>query len=276
MAIQAQDWPVGYAPYCGAAPAPSTLLSRWNLDPVLLIALMVALLAYAALAERKRHQTAIAPWRRGCFYAGWAVGAAALISPLCALSVSLFSARLGQHMILETMAAPLIALGTPSGLFAETSVVLRTARRHNGSLLAALLFAVTLWFWHAPGPYAATFNGPAIYWLMHATSFGAALWLWRAVLEAPAERMGAVIAAMLVTTLQMGFLGALLTFSVRSFYAVHAHTTWAWGLSPLDDQQLGGIIMWIPTGLIFVMAVVAAVAVMLRRSGTRALAMART
>jgi putative membrane protein len=80
---------------------------------------------------------------------------------------------------------------------------------------------------------------------------------------------------MVFTTLQMGFLGALLTFSARPLYAVHALTTPAWGLSPLADQQLGGIIMWIPAGAIFVGAIVGAVAVMLRHAEAGPLAMAR-
>ena len=276
MAIQALSRPFGYSPYCGTAPNPWTLLSRWNLDPVLLTFLAVAFLAYVAVAERKALQTAIAPWRRSCFYAGWVVGAAALVSPLCALSVSLFSARLGQHMILGTIATPLIALGSPSRLFAGVSPIRRTAGGRHWELVAAAVFAATLWFWHAPGPYAATFHGPTIYWLMHATSFGAALWLWRAVLAAPGERIGGFLAAMFATTLQMGFLGALLTFAVRPFYAVHALTTWPWGLSPLEDQQLGGIIMWIPAGAIFLTAIVAGLAAVLQRAGSHPMAVART
>jgi putative membrane protein len=237
----------------------------------------MALLAYVALAERERHHTRTAPWRRACFYTGWVVGAAALISPLCALSVSLFSARLGQHMILEMIAAPLIALGLPARFFSGTPRFRISAGGPHRELIAASVFAMTLWFWHAPGPYAATFHSAVIYWLMHVTAFGAALWLWRAVLEAPGERIGGFLAALSATTLQMGFLGALLTFSVRPFYANHAVSSWAWGLSPVDDQQLGGIIMWIPTGVIFVTAIVVAVALALRRSeaGPPRLAMAQ-
>ncbi len=249
-------------PYCGAAPSPLTLLSRWNLDPILLALLAALLLAYAVLVGRT--PGGIARWQRWCGYAGWAVCALALVSPLCALSVSLFSARLGQHMILATLGAPLVALGFP--LRANPAGPLHTARRHHQAMIAAAVFALTLWFWHAPGPYAATFDGATIYWLMHVTTLGAALWLWRAVLAASGPHLGASLAAMLATTLQMGFLGALLTFSVRPFYAVHRYTTGAWGLSPLEDQQLGGIIMWIPTGIILVTAIVVAVAVMLRRA----------
>ena len=96
------------------------------------------------------------------------------------------------------------------------------------------------------------------------------------MLGATGERIGGFLAAMFVTTLQMGFLGALLTFGVRPFYAVHAFTTWPWGLSPLEDQQLGGIIMWIPAGAIFLAAIVAGLAAVLQRAGSRPMAVVRT
>jgi len=258
---------LGSVAYCGAAPSPLTLLSRWNLDPILILGLCSLLAAYLALAHRRA--SGIARWRQSCFCGGWAVAALALISPLCALSVSLFSARLGQHMLLEMVAAPLIALGWPIAAGHGTG-------DRDQTLVAAAAFAVTLWYWHAPAAYAATFQGVAVYWLMHVSAFGAALWLWRVVLAPPARHLGGSLAAILFTTLQMGFLGALLTFSVRPLYAVHAYTTAVWGRSPLEDQQLGGIIMWIPTGAIFVTAIVAAVAALLRRAETGPVGMVRS
>lgn len=243
-----------YAPYCGAPPDPASLPFRWNLDPVLLAALAAAVVAYAVLGRRGVSPSAVAPpWRRACFYGGWALGAAALISPLCALSVSLFSARVGQHMILEMIVAPLIAVGWP-------------APRPRSALAAAVAFAAALWFWHAPGPYTATFESGFAYWLMHATLFGAALWLWTALLGAAAGRLGAFLAAALITTLQMGILGAVITFAARPLYRVHGFTTQAWGLSPLEDQQLGGVIMWVPAGAIFLGAILIATAAAMRRS----------
>src|SRR5579884_1032066 len=91
-------------PYCGLPPLPGELLSRFNLDPVLMLALAaLALLQIRYTADSRR-------WAAG---AGWALAAAALLSPLCALSVSLFAARVGQHMVLILLAAPLIAFAWP-------------------------------------------------------------------------------------------------------------------------------------------------------------------
>jgi putative membrane protein len=252
-----------FTPYCGAPPAAATLLTRWNLDPALLAVLLGVVVAYAVFSgPRLRGWRRVSLWRRTCFYGGWALGSAALVSPLCALSVSLFSARIGQHMLLETGVAPLVALGIPrSGLGGRRT-----------ELLAAGAFTAALWFWHAPGPYTATFQSVPIYWLMHATTFGAALWLWRAVLDAPLERFAATLAATLATSLQMALLGAILTFAARPLYAPHALTTVAWSLTPLADQQLGGVIMWVPAGVIFVTAIMVSLAAVMRRPGSGAAA----
>lgn len=228
------------------------------MDPLLIAGLLLALAAYAVMSEpRLAGRWAVAAWRRASFYVGWAVAALSLTSPLCALSVSLFSARIGQHMLLACVAAPLAALGMPGAW---------KARSAAAAPVAAAVFAVVLWFWHTPGPYAATFDGWVVYWIMHLTAFGAGLALWLAVFDRAAERLGAVVAAAALTSLQMGLLGAILTFTRRPLYAPHLATTAAWGLTPIADQQLGGAIMWIPAGLILVGAVVAAVAVTLTRA----------
>ncbi len=243
-------------PYCGAAPSAATLWFRWNLDPVLIVALLGVVGVYAVFSQAPRRRGGpVSAWRRGCFYAGWALGAAAVISPLCALSVSLFSARIGQHMLLETVVAPLVALGLPrSG-----------SRRRGVELLAAGAFTLALWFWHAPGPYAATFDGAGVYWLMHLTLFAAALWFWREVLGAPAERLAPSVAASVGVGLQMALLGAVITFAARPLYAPHLLTTSAWSLTPLADQQLGGVIMWVPAGVIFVASIMTSLAFVMRR-----------
>ena len=248
--------PIAHVPYCGGPPDPTALAGRWNLDPVLVIALFAVAVGYVVWTRG---------WRgrghppRAAFYAGWGVAALCLISPLCALSVSLFAARVGQHMILAAVAAPLIALGLP-----------RLQLLGGGALLATATFGAMLWFWHAPGPYAATFDGPVVYWLMHLTLFGAAVWLWAEVLAARHGRLGDAFIALAVTGLQMGVLGAVLTFAPRSLYSIHALTTAAWGITPLQDQQLGGVIMWVPAGVIIVGALVVTLALAMSRAGARA------
>lgn len=251
--------PEGLQPYCGVPPDPGGLWARWNLDPPLVLALLLIAAVYAVAVHGRRSAT-MSAWRWASFYGGWALGALALVSPLCALSVSLSAARVAQHMVLAAVVAPLVALGLPP----------RAGRGFGAPLAAATAFAVALWTWHAPGPYRATFEGPAIYWAMHLSAFAAALWLWSAVFAEGARRPGAALAAALLTSLQMGLLGAVLTFAGRPLYSPHLTTTAAWGLSPLADQQLAGVIMWVPAGLILTAAVVAGLAVTLRGAEARA------
>jgi putative membrane protein len=246
-------------PYCGAAPTPDALWARWNLDPVLIGALLVVLALYLiGLVRFAGPGKNIPAWRRAAFMAGWATAVAALLSPLCALSVSLFSARVGQHMILSLVAAPLVILGRPgvslarlwpaAGRCLSASRPLRAIRSAAGSATA---LAAALWFWHAPAPYDATFASPTVYWLMHLTVFAAALAVWNVLLETRGAGAVPALTAGAVSTLQMTFLGAIITLTPRLLYAPHTVTPYAWGLTQASDQQLGGLIMWVPGCSIF-------------------------
>lgn len=220
-------------PYCGIPPVPGELLHRFNTDPVLIAGLLVAALLSARLARGGQREVRLA-------LAGWVAAAAALVSPLCALSVSLFAARVGQHMVLVLIAAPLVAAALPG------------AAGGRSLWSASAAFFVALWFWHMPAPYAATFRSDAIYWSMHVSLFGSAVWLWHALLCHGPRLAASALAAGTVSSMQMGFLGAVLTFSSRPLFAPHYFTTEAWGLSPLADQQLGGALMWVPGCALFI------------------------
>lgn len=220
-------------PYCGTPPLPSEILGRFNLDPVLIGSLLVL----AGLHVR-------GVWRSGsagAVISGWVIAAAAFVSPLCALSVSLFSARVGQHMALILLAAPLIALGLPQ------------RRSHGGwrAWLTAVAFFGLLWFWHMPLPYDATFASTPVYWSMHVTLFGSAILLWREILHHSSTQAFEALAIGVLSSMQMGLLGAVLTLAERPLFAPHLLTTQAWGFTPLEDQQLGGTLMWVPGILLF-------------------------
>lgn len=255
-----------YHAYCGAPPTPESLAARWNLDPLLIFALAGLLAAYLFWSEGRAP-----PWRRAAFCAGWLAAAAAWLSPLCALSVSLFSARVAQHMWLAAVAAPLMALGRP---WAAMTRRLCVPERREQAVPAAGAFAIAMWFWHTPVAYTATFDSDLVYWLMHATTLAAAIWLWSSLLEDAGQAIGAFALATLLTTGQMGLLGALITFAGQPLYPPHAITPYFWGLTPLQDQQLGGVIMWIPAGVIFAGGFCLAFLRLLRRSEARVIAQA--
>lgn len=102
---------------------------------------------------------------------------------------------------------------------------------------------VTLWAWHVPAFYTAALTETWLYWLMQLTLLGTATLFWRALFTASAPQALIAIAA---TIGQMGLLGALLTFAPEPMYLHHFVAPVAWGLTPLGDQQLAGLIMWVP------------------------------
>ncbi len=242
---------VASVPYCGLPPAPDGLWSQWNLDPVLIACLIVCAVVFALAVGSDRAGPSVPRWRQALFYLGWTITAAALISPLCPLSVSLFSARVSQHMILALIAAPLVAAGRPLALI---GLLWRRSFQPNSAaapLCAAALFAISIWFWHSPAPYAETFRSTPVYWTMHLTIFGSAVWLWSSLMDSPPDAAMRVAFAGIISSVEMGFLGALITFASRPLFTPHLLTTAAWSLTPLQDQQLGGAIMWVPGCVIF-------------------------
>ena len=223
------DLPAIWAPYCGPGPGPGEWLTRWKLDPVLIAALAIGLGLVLWRTSGRRQAYGLA---------AITVLAVNFVSPLCALSSALFAARTVHHVLLVAVAAPLIAGALP--------------RRPVGPLAPATAAqAAVFWVWHAPAAYGWALSNDAAYWLMQLSLLGSAVWFWSAVRRASAP--GAV-AALLLTMVAMGLLGALLTFTGQPVYAPHFLTTAAWGLTPLEDQQAAGLIMWAPAAAIYLAA----------------------
>ncbi|MBV8771616.1 MAG: cytochrome c oxidase assembly protein [Deltaproteobacteria bacterium] len=245
-------------PYCGSPPNPADLWFHWNIDPLLITILLLLLVAYYGGAVRDRDAESVSFHQKLLFGFGWVLVTVALISPLCPLSVSLFSARIAQHMVLTLIAAPAIALAEPVHAYSRLLKWNRRSRMHNrggaAPLLAAGLFAIVMWGWHSPYLYLATFRSTVVYWLMHITLFGTAVWLWVLLLDMRSGNSLRTIGASIVCTIQMGFLGAVLLFARHPLYSPHFLTTAVWGLTPLQDQQLGAVILWAPGCTIFLAA----------------------
>lgn len=216
-----------WTPYCGVAPDFGEW--RWNLDPVLLVVLAVATGLMAVRLEGRR---------RAFGLAAMAVLAVGFVSPLCALSSALFSARTMHHVLLVGVAAPLLA-GALS------------VRRYGSLVLATAVQAVIFWAWHAPGAYAAALSNDGAYWVMQISLLASAVWFWACARAATAP---VAVVALLAAMLAMGLLGAVLTFAGQAVYAPHAYTTLAWGMTPLEDQQAAGLIMWAPAAALYLFA----------------------
>lgn len=220
-----------WVPYCGAAPLPAEWLGRWNADPLIGAGLLLAAIAFLRFADVD------AP-RRRLFVAALALAALLFVSPLCALTSALFAARVVHHALLTAVLAPLLVSALAPG--ARTHLALWTA-----------IHTLAFWFWHAPPVYAWALSHDAAYWLMQASLFATAFGMWARIRTAP---LPMAIAALLAMMVQMGLLGALLTFSGTALYAPHYLTTQAWGFSPLEDQQLAGLIMWAPAAGVYLAA----------------------
>ena len=235
-----------FIPYCGSPPVPGNV--AWNLDPVLGACLVAGLiLSFGLLKMESSDRTQVA-----CLVAGWVVLALALISPLCNLSVALFVGRAAQHLTILFVAAPLIALsGVPARALDQLCRFAGWGKRTAGMLLflAPYVFAPVFWFWHLGAPYDASLQNNQVYWIMQLSIIVFSIALWSSLLAPSSIKHLHFLIAGVFTGFQMSLLGALLTFSGMPWFSVHEATTWPWGLSPMEDQQFGGALMWTVGGV---------------------------
>jgi putative membrane protein len=254
-------------------------------DPWLAIALLtIAAVGYAAGLARLRphvHARRELDARAWAFAGGWVALALALLSPLDAAAGRSFAAHMVQHEILMLIAAPLLVLGRglPTLLWALPHdarvrvghLTKRRAFRGFWQRLTApptawLLHGAALWLWHAPPFFNAALGDGALHHWQHATFFVTALLFWHALLRHGAHAArGAAILYLFTTTVHTGVLGALITFARAPWYAPFDHGLLTAGsLTPLEDQQLGGLIMWVPGALVYVGVALALLARWLR------------
>jgi putative membrane protein len=217
-------------PYCGPAPLPETWLGAWNLDPFLLAALTGIACAGALILRQAQSK----PKRQQAFTLAIGGMFLAFVTPLCALTVALFAARTVHHLVLLCLVAPALAVAFPVRRIPVGAAFLATS--------------AALWAWHVPAVYAVAWESAAVYWAMQAALLLPAWAFWSAIRAAGDDAMDTVGAALLVATLagQMGLIGAILTFGGRVLYPEHLVGAEGFGFSALDDQQLAGLIMWVP------------------------------
>lgn len=199
------------------------------------------------------------PARRAALHGGMALAGLALFGPFDDWAAQSTTFHMLQHMLLIVGAAPLLVLARPlpqwraafgHGADPAWRALLALARR---PLACAALHGAAIWFWHAPAAYTAALLDPALHLAEHASFTGSALLFWQAVLGAGRARVAAAGLALLLTLMHTGLLGALLTFAREPLYLRESRELW--------DQQLAGLVMWVPGGA----AYLAAAAVLARR-----------
>jgi putative membrane protein len=218
-----------------------------------------------------------------CFWAGWATLAVALGPPLDRWSGISFAAHMTQHELLMLVAAPLLVIARPLGTLmwglpraVGAGLTSRSLRRIGAwlatPLVAWLLHTVVLWAWHVPGAFESGLRSVPVHWLQHASFFAVAIIYWWSVFSSSAglERKGMALLSVFTTAVHTAVLGMLLTFSTQVWYPSYAHVENPWGLSAVDDQQLGGLIMWVPGGMVFIIAALVLAAQWLKYAEMRA------
>ncbi|GAC1314838.1 MAG: cytochrome c oxidase assembly protein [Chloroflexota bacterium] len=230
-------------------------------EPAAVVGIVVAAWVYWRGQRRLialSHRTSASARRRQrlAFATGLGSLLIALESPLDALSADLFAAHMVQHLILLVVGPPLMVLGSPIapllwGLPDAGRVSVGRALRRVAVLghpIAAFgLHSATIWIWHIPVLYEATLAHRGVHVLEHLSFLGTALLFWWAI------RRASVVGMLLLLLLaaQSTILGALLTFTDRPWYASQAAAALRFGVDPLQDQQIAGLIMWVPGGVVY-------------------------
>ena len=256
---------------------------EWTYDPWVVIPLLIAGVLYAlgslTLSRRVAAGRKIQVTHAVAYVTGWLSLALALVSPLHWLGEHLFTFHMIEHEIVMAVSAPLLVISRPVGSFLwslprririEVGRFLRrpavTAvwRRLSSGGNATLLHAIAIWAWHAPLLFDAAVVNVAVHRLQHLSFLVTALLFWWSIFRS-SER-GVAAWHLFITMLHTSVLGALMALAPRVLYTAQTATALEWGLTPLEDQQLAGLIMWVPAGTIYAGAALALTAVWVRQS----------
>ncbi len=247
-------------------------------EPAALLGVLVIAALYARgvsqLWQRAGRAHGVRPWQTVWFGAGLLAIVVALESPLDALSEQLFAFHMTQHMLLILVAAPLLVLGAPVAplLWAMPELSRRKTvgpwfRRPAAVLtrpgVAFAAHSLALWLWHLPAFYQAALSTSGVHVLEHLTFLGTAVLFWWAIVHMT-RAVGVLY--LFGLALQSTLLGALLAFSPTPWYTAHQASAPAWGLTPVQDQQLAGLIMWVPGSSVYLAAALGLLAAWLRDS----------
>lgn len=203
------------------------------------------------------------------FACGWIALAAALFSPIDEIADRSFAMHMVQHELLMVVAAPLLVVSRAFEAWAWSlrpggrrvlTIAAGWWRRVAAPRSAWWIHAAALWLWHVPAFFIAALASVWLHDLQHFAFFASALMFWWAVLDSgPVAREGTSMAMLITTMLHTSALGLLLTFAPAPWYAASAEPA-SFGLTLLEDQQLGGLVMWVLGGLAYVVAALAIVA----------------
>jgi putative membrane protein len=256
----------------------------WTIDPWIVTPLLFTAGLYTsgviALWRRAGVGRGIRRWQAGCYIAGWLLLVVALVSPLHWLGEHLFTAHMIEHELIMAVVAPLLVLARPIAAFLWALPLSLRQRlgqmgqapwlRKAWSMVTAPVPATTwhgavIWFWHAPVLFDDAVAHAGLHRLQHLSFLLSALAFWWALVRR-AEK-GAAVLHLFVTMVHTTILGALLVLVPRVLYPGQTALAPYWHLTPLQDQQLAGLVMWVPAGTVYAGAALTFAALWIRRSG---------
>jgi cytochrome c oxidase assembly factor CtaG len=255
---------------------PERLWTSWSLSPVVVLPLLLVGFVYVRGLRTLDGDPQPTLAQRCFFAAGVACLFVALVSPLCRMASTLAWAHMVQHVLLVAGAPLFLALSRSgnvllAGLPTNLRVMAGAGRRAAAAasqpyaylLVSFVLYGLNIWFWHIPALYQGALLNISLHLVMYAMLLLVSLLFWHSMLETYRVPGGASgLAAMLLffTFLHTAVLGLLLALSPKVWYPLMALRGATWGLLPLDDQRLAGLIMWIPMGGVYFVAALAIVA----------------
>ncbi|HWG76583.1 MAG TPA: cytochrome c oxidase assembly protein [Steroidobacteraceae bacterium] len=249
---------------------------HWSAEPAVLVPIAVSTLWYLIGFARLRQLPALAPLygprQLLCYLGGELTLVLALLSPLDELADQLFSAHMFEHMLLLMVAAPLLVWGRPAVAFLWAFGPV--GRKRLGCAWRALgitagvnglMHPIVVWGlfcgvfigWHLPGPYQWALHDETVHTFEHVTFLASALMFWTIVIEPSGRRRlsyGATLLFVLATAVVSSLPGAVITLAATPLYPDYASSTARWGWSLLEDQQLAGLLMWLPGGIVYLIA----------------------
>jgi putative membrane protein len=267
------------------------LWRRWTFEPITLVLLALSAVLYAAgvaaLWRRAGRDRGMRVWQVVAFYAGLLSLAAALLSPVAWLSELLFSVHMTQHEILMLVAAPLLVFGKPLQALtwacpAQSRVAVvrwftqpgisASWQRITSPTAVFVLHAAAIWVWHAPRLYEAALHNAGIHALQHLSFVVTAALFWWGMVHGRygGAGYGVGVLYVFVTAVHTSVLGALLTIAPWLWYPSYATTAANWQVDPIADQQLAGLLMWVPSGAAFIVFGLGMMAAWLGESERRA------
>jgi cytochrome c oxidase assembly factor CtaG len=201
-------------------------------------------------------------WQAALFGLGMTILAATQLPPLHGFAESLFTGHMIEHKLIIAFAAPLLVLARPLPAFVFALPARARRSGFPGRLMGARwlafltmpaiatgIHAAALWGWHVPAAFALATADPVAHAVQHISFLVTALLFWWAMLERPGRHDGVSAFHLFLTMMHMGALGALIALAPTPAYA--AADPGGWGLTPLEDQQFAGIVMWVPAGLVY-------------------------